>query len=603
MSKICWGFRGLQALIGVALLVGLCRTVEAQIVFTDSASDLAIDGPGWFVLRDPDTGKYLLTRRGDFSVGWDGTLNDASGFHVQGYSNPGLSVVGDLCIDTSGSSSSTGLSSYSFSPDGRLTVTQEDGTCFVRGQILLQDYQGMEQLQRYAYACYRVPPGLNPPQELSIPAQNGLGALLSGYRDLTPEPVRLTLKPNATQTGPLTEGLLSASDRRSDLGIFGSGFFLLRDTRTSELFATRAGMFLRDLDGYLVSYDGKRVQGYSDPARTIPGDVRIDTPASTSSEALAAFYFSHKGIITTIQADGTSAARGQVGLYSFQHPEQLTATNLSLYKGVLQAQPVAATDSEIHAGTLELINLTPELLAQRSQRSWFNQGCIYEDDTASHLAICGNGFFVVRNPADGALFVTRNGRFDWDASGYLTTATGLRVQGCNDSLLTVIGDLRLDTDGSPNPAIPISTCAIDSTGRLIVTLQDDTCFTRGQVLLQTFGDPSLLKACGNDLYTNLIAAGALPQPQRCGTWGLGVILSRSREVPDPPLTFSLPSRQGPRLEITGEPGQRWTIQASTNLAAWTPLLERTTDSDQFEFTDTNAPQFQTRFYRVQVTSP
>ena len=62
----------------------------------------------------------------------------------------------------------------------------------------------------------------------------------------------------------------------TDLAIRGKGFFLVRDPATSVLFATRAGLFLLDRDGYLVTYQHWRVQGFSDTALTTPGDVRID---------------------------------------------------------------------------------------------------------------------------------------------------------------------------------------------------------------------------------------------------------------------------------------------------------------------------------------
>ena len=37
-------------------------------------TDLSIDGPGWFILRDSATGGRLATRRGDFRVDQSGYL-------------------------------------------------------------------------------------------------------------------------------------------------------------------------------------------------------------------------------------------------------------------------------------------------------------------------------------------------------------------------------------------------------------------------------------------------------------------------------------------------------------------------------------------------
>jgi hypothetical protein len=49
---------------------------------------------------------------------------------------------------------------------------------------------------------------------------------------------------------------------------------------------------------------------------------------------------------------------------------------------------------------------------------------IYDD-----LAIGGKGFFLVKDPNSGELFVTRAGYFLLDAAQFLTTKQGLRVQG------------------------------------------------------------------------------------------------------------------------------------------------------------------------------
>src|SRR5438046_2864960 len=58
----------------------------------------------------------------------------------------------------------------------------------------------------------------------------------------------------------------------SDLAIKGDGYFLVKDTQSGELFATRAGDFHLDSTGYLVTNQGYRVQGYKDAAKTA-GDI------------------------------------------------------------------------------------------------------------------------------------------------------------------------------------------------------------------------------------------------------------------------------------------------------------------------------------------
>ena len=79
----------------------------------------------------------------------------------------------------------------------------------------------------------------------------------------------------------------------------------------------------------------------------------------------------------------------------------------------------------------------------------FNQGTNTPTGGVSDLAITGQGFFVVKNATDSTQYVTRAGNFHKDASGYLTTIDGLRVQGYSDAGLTTIGDLQIDATGAP----------------------------------------------------------------------------------------------------------------------------------------------------------
>ena len=59
----------------------------------------------------------------------------------------------------------------------------------------------------------------------------------------------------------------------------------------------------------------------------------------------------------------------------------------------------------------------------------FSQGGFEETESATDLAIEGSGFFIVSEPASGAMYYTRNGSFSFDDQGFLVTADGYRVQG------------------------------------------------------------------------------------------------------------------------------------------------------------------------------
>jgi len=165
-----------------------------------------------------------------------------------------------------------------------------------------------------------------------------------------------------------TQGALSTTGIPSDLGISGNGFFMVRDTVTSAQYATRAGDFTVDANGYLVTDTGERVQGYSDSGLSTLGDIKIDTtgmPATSSPTATVSSYaISGTGMVTVNLSDGTSFVRGQVLLQNFQDPGALINEGNNLYSNMAEAGPLAALTApgssglgNVQSGALELSNV------------------------------------------------------------------------------------------------------------------------------------------------------------------------------------------------------------------------------------------------------
>jgi flagellar hook protein FlgE len=157
------------------------------------------------------------------------------------------------------------------------------------------------------------------------------------------------------------------------------------------------------------------------------------------------------------------------------------------------------------------------------------QGSIARTGVQTDLAATGNGYFTVRDSLNGSEFVTRSGNFRLDDNGYLVTNTGQRVQGYTNSSLNALGDIQIDAAGKPGSADPdarLVSYSFARDGQINVQLSDGTQFTRGQVLLQKFRDPQALSKEGNNLYSNMAAAGPLggantPTPAAPGSNGLG----------------------------------------------------------------------------------
>src|ERR1700722_8914728 len=97
----------------------------------------------------------------------------------------------------------------------------------------------------------------------------------------------------------------------------------------------------------------------------------------------------------------------------------------------------------------------------------FNQGSITSTGVPTNMAINGNGFFLVKDPASGQEYVTRDGNFTVDPNGFLVTSTGLRVQGYTDSTHTTTGDIQVSNAGAPNnDASAVQSYTFDSSGNL-----------------------------------------------------------------------------------------------------------------------------------------
>jgi len=169
-----------------------------------------------------------------------------------------------------------------------------------------------------------------------------------------------------------TQGALSRTGNQTDLAVSGDGFFMVRDTSSNAQYATRAGDFALDQNGYLVTNTGERVQGYSDAALSAVGDVKIDAtgvPATASPTAkYSSFSVDGKGIVTVKMDDGTTFTRGQILLQKFSDPQALVKEGSNLFSGIAAAGPLGGTapasavpgtsgTGSIQAGALELSNV------------------------------------------------------------------------------------------------------------------------------------------------------------------------------------------------------------------------------------------------------
>jgi flagellar hook protein FlgE len=169
-----------------------------------------------------------------------------------------------------------------------------------------------------------------------------------------------------------TQGALSTTGLNTDLGVSGNGFFLVSNPADGQIFATRAGNFRIDDNGYLVTYQGYRVQGATGgttlAAPAAFGDIQLGTPPT--GQQLTSFAISSSGNLTEFYSDGSSITTNQVLLQNYSDPSALIKSGDNLFTGfsaagvIGPATPTPAANSpagnglgSIQAGTLELANV------------------------------------------------------------------------------------------------------------------------------------------------------------------------------------------------------------------------------------------------------
>lgn len=170
-----------------------------------------------------------------------------------------------------------------------------------------------------------------------------------------------------------TQGPIIRTGVITDLSISGEGFFIVRDPVNNVEYATRAGDLRLDSNGYLVTNDGMRVQGFNNSALTTRGDILIDAtdrPATISPTAgFKSFSIGKEGQINIKLDDGSEYTRGQILLQRFTDPQALEKQGSNLYSGIGAAGPLGGSGSpqteapgtnglgRIDSGALELSNV------------------------------------------------------------------------------------------------------------------------------------------------------------------------------------------------------------------------------------------------------
>lgn len=163
-----------------------------------------------------------------------------------------------------------------------------------------------------------------------------------------------------------TQGALNRTGVGTDLAVDGDGFFVVRDPVSFTEYATRAGDFRLDSNGYLITNKGLRVQGYITGLAN-RGDIQIDdqfAPATTDPTAtMTTFSIARDGSVKVHMSDGTEFQRAVILLQRFNDPQALLKEGDNLFSGIAAAGPLGgATPTPANPGTNGLGNIESSAL-------------------------------------------------------------------------------------------------------------------------------------------------------------------------------------------------------------------------------------------------
>jgi flagellar hook protein FlgE len=151
--------------------------------------NLAIMGNGYFVVRDPETNEFRATQVGHFDFDEDGHLLTVCGARLQGRTGGDLSPMGDLQINAAGlpagSIPRSTMLCYTIDDWGKISVQLSDGSNFLCGQVMLQNFQYPQALINEGNDHYSNLSNASPLPALAAPGTNGLGTIESSVLELS----------------------------------------------------------------------------------------------------------------------------------------------------------------------------------------------------------------------------------------------------------------------------------------------------------------------------------------------------------------------------------------------------------------------------------
>ncbi len=303
-----------------------------------------------------------------------------------------------------------------------------------------------------------------------------------------------------------TQGSFETTASALDMAIDGDGFFIVRENNSN--FYTRAGQFTLDKDGYLVTPDNLRVQGYlydaGGNATGVVGDISVaslnSAPQATANAALSVNLDSRdavSGPFDITDPSGTSNFSTSLTIYdSLGNDHLLTTYFTKTGAGTWEANVVTVTDPTTDPPTYSII---------ATQTLQF-------DDNGSLIAPDPPEFTATFDFSPWGAGAAQSVRFD---------IADMTQYGADSATVFLTQDGF--TAGS------LKTLSVSEDGTITGIFTNGQTKPVARLALAKFSAPSELTKIGRNLYAESFSSGQ-PIIGEPGTAGIGRVLSASLEL-------------------------------------------------------------------------
>lgn len=349
-------------------------------------------------------------------------------------------------------------------------------------------------------------------EELDVISQNIANVNTAGYKASRAEFAALYGggQPSGVEVNNVSQnfekdGNVVSSGRTLDLAISGSGFFVLKDNGQNVY--TRAGMFQKNSDNYIVNASGQKLQGYSvnDDHQLLSGAV---TDLQVSSASIPAKASTKVDFVANLKADASTIS-------STFDPTDATSYNYSQSGSVYDSLGVEHTLTQYFVKT--------------GTNSW--DAHYYVDGASVQTqALTFNSDGTLATPASAvSLSLTPAGADPMTVSVNVSDMS----QYASDFSVT-----RNQSDGYT--AGDMTGVQIESDGSLMAVYSNGQSLLQGQVVMANFANPTGLRQGDNTTWYQTFSSGqaTIGAP---GSGSLGSLSSGSYEGSNVDLSSELVS--------------------------------------------------------------